>query len=487
MKKNIALEKHKLISIVFAFFFYFLWLAIYKTYENRNIVSDNEIVFLSWFGIIVCICAILIWKKLTGKYFTLFNIFLAFFSVFNFGQCFLWAVGVHSSKEIGKKLLFGVVSCDNLLIAKAQLLFIICFIMINAAALFIWSKRNKRDIIILNNYQNTEKFDCLYITSIILSILVIPLTLYKTFNTFIMGQLYSYHDLYYGDISSTINNSLINILRSLFLPCLFGLLIGSKYKKSVRIFVYCIYAIFSLISLLTGDRGEWINGLIILFWADTVFFKKRNPRKMFLWMIIAFLSLYLMNAIVSLRNIGLSWKGFTQALFAIDSNPIVSLLIEFGNSMSISIILIKNNVVCPYGNTYFMSLLTMFSTALGNQIFGLDYTQLHTWFPMEYLQIRSGTDFSMIGEAILNFGVYLAPVVIFIMGLVIAKIANFPYEKKESPLKLCLFLSAFSFIVKIARSTVWLVLNSICWSVVIFIVAYYFIQMTFFKNIKGKS
>lgn len=481
MYKKLTISRRKITSSLLTLLLYFGWLILYAYYSARKEVSNVEVTLWSWVGIIFCVYYVLRWKVLTGKYFTPYTIFLLFFILFNFGQCILWAFGIHTENEIGQQLIFHRVSCDNQLIVLAQLMVLISLVTLNFGAMLVFSDVDKKRIadmyIESEDGTNDRKYRYLYYAALLISVFSIPATLYRAVKRFILGQQYSYHDLYYGSIAASVSSTLENVLATMFLPCLLGLLIGSHYKKNVRTVVYSIFFVFAVFTMLCGDRGEWINMLLILFWADCTFQKRKSFKKLIPLGIVAFFGLYVIEAISSLRNIGLSWSGFMNALVHSENNPIIEMLMEFGNSMGISIIVIKDELVSPYGNTFFMSIPTTFSTGLGNRLFGLDYVQLHTWFPMEYLKIDVGTDFSMIGESILNFGVYATPFVILLEGMIISKISTAPYYVRENPLMTCIALAALATITKLPRSTIWLVLNGVIYVVITFFIVYKLVEI----------
>ena len=424
MPRSLKVESHKFFAVVGMLFSYLFWLLIYNRFETSNSISESHITVASWIGIFLVVFFVLVWKNLTGKIFTPFNIFLAFFAVFNFGQCFLWAFGIHTDQEIGKKLVYHSIAADNNLIFRAQLLFLMCFITVNCGALLIWSRKQTVDIQPLRDnasVQADRRFRYLYVTALLLSIVVFPVTLLSTFQRFSLARVYGYHSLYYGVASGFLNNTIVNILGTLFFPCMLGLLIGSQYNKRVRFVVYSVFIVYAVLMLLCGDRGEWINLLAFLAWAEYSYYKKYKNKTVIAVAIIGFFSLSVMNAIVSLRNVGLSWDTFVSELTAAENNVVVDLLTEFGKSMGICIILLKTKVQYPYGNSFFLSVPTMFSTGLYNGIFDAEVVQLNTWFP-DYLGLNYGTDFSIIGEAVLNYGAYVAPVVLLVEGIIIGKI-----------------------------------------------------------------
>lgn len=474
MSIHVNVERHKVIAVTTTAIAYVCWLFLYMLYEDSAEVSSSTITIVSVFGTLLVIVYVMIWWKMVGRLFTPLNIFLAFFVVFNFGQCLLWSVGIHSDSEIGQKLVFSRLDAQNITILQAQLLFIMCFITLNCGAMLVWNRSQSLQLtpICNENTAHDMRYRCLFYTALVLSIIVIPVVLYNTFYIFQLSMRYGYSSLYNGEARNMLMGTGVNILSQLFFPCLLGLLIGSRYNKWVRLVVYVIFLIYAVIRLLCGDRGEWINLFIFLFFADYYFYKKRSGKVLFVFLFVGIFALALVNAIVSMRNVGLSWEGFVSVLIDTDSNPIISMLLEFGQSMGISMLLIAYNVTFPYGNSYIMSVPTLFSTGVFNGIFGTNYVQVHTWFP-QYLGINYGTDFSMIGEAILNFGVYVAPLVVLLEGVIIGKIAVLPYRKNVGPLGLCLSLSVMAYVLKIARSTVWLVANNVCYSIGIFSLVYY--------------
>lgn len=474
MQAQIKGEGHKITAVIFTVLAYAIWLFVYLMSESLVEISKAEITAASIIGTLIVCAYVFIWRKTTGEFFTLYNIFLAFFVMFNFGQCLLWAIGIHSDEEIGEKLVYSSVRANNKVILQAQLIFIICYITLNCGAMLAWKYNKNMRLMNSRSEKSAQdiRYRYLFYTALVLSIVVIPVTLYDVFHDYMLFRTYGYSALYNDEaVTALRGGSITNIISQCFVPCLIGLLIGSQYDKRVRFGVYCLFGLYAIIKLFSGDRGDWINPFLILFWADYHFYKKRDGKKLVFVLIVGILALSVVDAVVSMRNTGFSWKNFLTTISAGDTNTIVSNLMEFGHSMGIVIILLVNQVKCPYGNTYFKSILTALGTGLVNRLFGIDYVQLHIWFP-KYLNISYGTDFSIIGEAMLNFGVYAAPIVLLIEGFIIAKIAQSPYRDDISPLSLCLSMSIMFSVIKIARSTFWYVLNSLIYPVIIISISY---------------
>lgn len=478
LRKKIS--NYKILACLIFVFTYVLSMMRINSIGDLDDIGSDTIFLYSWLGIAVFLFYIFWWRRLTGKFLTPFSIFLLFVTLFNFGQCILWAFGIHSDSEIGKRLVFSSVFADNASILKAQILYIISYVAINTGAILLYKKKKIEDMTnffkddILNNF----KYKALFATSAIVSLYSIPVTLFVAIQKYRYTQIFSYHDIYYGSINDYFSNPFFTIGSGLFFISLIGLLIGSKYKKSVRYFVGTVFALYAMVTLLGGDRGEWIMPFIFLFWMHITFYKAIKKKTAIVFSVFSFLSLYVMNAIVSLRNVGLSYEGFVST-FTANNGVIVPLLTEFGQTMGINIILLKKEIVPLYGNTYLMSIPTMFGTGFANRLFGMNYVQLHTWFPLEYLGINYGTDFSVIGEAVLNYGVLLAPLVLLVGGMIFGKIFNYPFEKNKSPFLLCFSIGAMISIVGIARSTFWISLNKIVWPLLVFGVIYFVMKRVY--------
>ena len=451
-----------LASIVFYIFFVFFFQMV----KNGSVeCSQPLIVFLSWVGIVCVVVYLIIWKRTFGTIFTLFSFFLLFYTFFNFGQCFLWAFGIHPDNEIGRVLLFSSVKSSNELIVEAQLLFIISFVFINCGALLSF---NKLYYLRLNPFYekgndmdlaNNVKYRALLYASIIVGLVSIPATLFRTylFSQFVIKYGYA---LVGTTATDSINGALMNVLSSLFMPSLIGIIIGSSFKKEARIFAYSVFFVYAILSTMAGDRGEWITRLLVLMWLEFSYCRKISIKTGTKILTVGLVGLWLVQAATSLRNLGgVTVEKLIDALISMDSNPIISCLIEFGHSMAIVMILLSRSIVYPYGNTYVMSVLTMVSPGLTNGILGTNYIELQEWFPQQVLYISYGSDFSMLGEAVLNFGAYLAPLFLLVVGIVVFKITYFPYRRGLNPFFLCMSLNVAALLFKYPRSSTWFVLN----------------------------
>lgn len=126
---RISIEKFKTIILMLsALLFYYLGLDAVET--SQGLASQNFIVLLSWVGIVFFTLCLINWKKITGAWFSLYLIYFVFLCLFMFGQCFMWALGIHDDGEIGKMNLFrfGVPATEKGILT-AQLMSILGVVM----------------------------------------------------------------------------------------------------------------------------------------------------------------------------------------------------------------------------------------------------------------------------------------------------------------------------------------------------------------------
>ena len=231
-----------------------------------------------------------------------------------------------------------------------------------------------------------------------------------------MSLQYGYAALYYSDLVA--QDGITMIIEIFFFPSLIGLLIGSDYKKSIKRVVYFLFIIYFVLNLLQGDRGTWLYKIFPLIWLSHVYYRNIDFKRGLKFIFIAILGLYLVYSLMALRGIGLgniSVEDFKNA-FSFDNFPIVQALFEMGSSMGIMIILLMvGNNMWSYSNSYWVSILGMPTTKIP-KLLGLDVVLIDNWFSQDFLSINWGAGFSMLGEAYLNYGLYMAPFILAIIG-----------------------------------------------------------------------
>lgn len=119
------------------------------------------------------------------------------------------------------------------------------------------------------------------------------------FITLFFSAFNGYSALYYSSFQIP---AILDFAEKLFFPVVVGILVGSRYKK-IRV-AYVIFALFVILYSLSGERGNWIYDLLVLIWMHHKYYKKINFMKILKLSIVAFVSLYIVAAIVDLRQYG---------------------------------------------------------------------------------------------------------------------------------------------------------------------------------------
>ncbi|WP_336746784.1 O-antigen polysaccharide polymerase Wzy [Bacillus cereus] len=457
-RRNMKIGSITILLAVFGYLLYLLTLSL-----GNNVASYNEIIFaLSWLGIFLVVYVITTWYKLSGTIFSPYTIFMLFFFLFNFGQCFMWAFGIHNPSEIGKVPMFngfGTPSGED--IVHAQGLTLACILMFHSGAVLCYKNRAKKSVkamednpTIFKDY-NKRTLNSIFYVCLIVSLVVIPLELYNSYSELRLASIYGYNSLYYSDLAST-DATFIGLLQRMFFPCLVGLLIGSKYNRKVQVVVYIIFSIYMFLNLLAGDRGSWVYKIIILAWLSHACYKPIKFKKFVKYMVVGIVFLYFITAIVSVRDTGLSSATIAQAFESIsfEESPIIGAIFEMGGSMKPAIVLQKYGWdVWPYGNTYLLAILGMVTNKV---IYLLDipFALPSAWFSQGYLGLSWGAGFSIVAEALLNAGPFFAPLILIIVGYLVTSMIYIDKTMiyMERPLKFFFVASTLHFFIPMTRN-----------------------------------
>lgn len=416
------------------------------------IISNNHyfdynytaVLLLSWVGLFQFVFIIFIHVKVLHRLFDLNSIFIILSFLFNFGQCFLWLMGIHSDTEIGRGLLFKQFLVDSNQIFRSQLFFLISVLAFHVGTLLF---RRSHENSFGKNIDSTSIFKC----SALLSIAVVPITFYSLINSFFKAQKNGYYSLYYGnDYGSA---SLFSLFQFSFFICLIALLIGSHYNKKVMILVYSLFSIYMAIDIAMGDRGEWFYKLLILIFMHHVLYKKITKKQALFSLLIIVALLYLLQAIISVRDTGITIDSIKKALMIKTSNPIVSSMFEMGGQMGINVINVNYPISYPFGNTYILSFLAMPSMRI-LALLGVDYIPLTEWFSSDYLHLNYGAAFTMYSEAIVNTNLSLAPFVLLLEGIVFSSALNiYKSTMNRNPFYSLFCISMCAYLFNMIRNT----------------------------------
>ena len=465
----------------------FLFSAIILAALIFCIFIDDQNYWLNWLGIIIYLYAVFTWHwEKEDSIFSLYTIFFTFFLLFNYGQCIMWALGIGLDRGIGTGVVAygtGVIpSVEDLINVKWYTCF--CMLAFHFGAL-IFAKKNSIYTKLRWYESENPDADRNYLLNVgrILSIVVVPLALGVKVVEVGIALTYGYNAIYYGDYAT--QSGYIQIILFLFFPVLVCLLVGSNFDKNTTRRVFIVFAIYSVLGVMSGDRGSWLYSLIILIWAYVQSKGTFNYRKLIKWIILATVGIYLLNVVTTARDGGgisdLTIQDFLSA-FDTDESPIVDAFFEMGGSMSIiTFFLIKGNGIYPYANTYLTAILGSISSRLLSML-GLKFVLLADWFSQDYLHISWGTGFSMIAEAYVNGGYFGGIIYIFIIGIIIGKVLCKCRDNQDvtnHPMKVFLALSTANILMGFPRAASYLIVKNFVYGVFVILVFRLLLKRTY--------
>lgn len=477
----------KMITAFFTVLFFLLYVVLFQYIDNNPTVNYYNFQYiLSVLGLVLAIFIIISWHQLTDSFFSLYTIFMLFFFLFNYGHCLMWAIGIHENGEIGQYSLFALGKPNSAVIIKTQMIVLINIIAFHCGAIFcLKPKCNKKETLPLINVINDHRsLNSIYEVSFLLSLFVIPITFYNSIYNLSIALSHGYSSLYYGDYANSGITPFI-LISMMFFPCLVGLLLGSNYSPKIKYTIYFIFGLYVLIGIITGDRGEWIYKLLILIWMSHKFHRKLILKKILKYGFIFIGFLYIISAVVSLRNTGVTVKGIIESMSS-EKNFLVSTVFEMGQSMRPTMVLVQNGWdIFPYGNTYSFAVLGMISERVIT-ILNLPYVTLSSWFSQTYLGISYGAGFSIIAEALINFGPFVAPLILFLLGYIITLVINIDtLNFREKPLRVFFAVTSASVFISVVRNTMQGTLKSWFYTTLLIYILIFFYRSTKYRYKKN--
>lgn len=461
MNDNIQLTSSRRFTVSASKFFIIISTIIlfilYATiYEVKFADPDSVIYCLSVLGWFSLLMSLYTWKKLTGEFFTLYSIFILFAYLFNFGQCLMWAIGIHFKGEIGTTYLYTLVAPSKEGIIQTQMLSLMGLIAFHCGALIVTKKTNKNHITnidIKKLYDNSESkllWEVCRVTLIISALFMY----YTLVRDIIINRVYGYGATLYNEEVVSSQNNIIMLLRQMFFPSIVGILIGRGYNKSDKTVCYALFGLFIILSIFGGHRGTWIYPLIILIWMHHTFVKKISLKKGIVYLLAG---LFVVTLAVSVRNVrgtGITFESIFGSFFNED-NPIVSAFFEMGGSMRPALIITEHGWgKYPYGNTYLLAILGMVTEKV-IKFFIPNYIGVSSWFSQVYLGISYGAGFSMIAEALINYGPYVSIPFLMLLGTLYSRlIASSNIDINERPLAMFMKISGLYVMIYSVRNLI---------------------------------
>ena len=245
--------------LVITVFSYILYVSVFDIEYGQN---ENRIIWLlSVLGIALYIFVLWTWKQLYGSFYSLYTIFMTFAFAFTYGQCFMWAIGVHSDSEIGATILYstkiGIASKHDIICT--QIMTLMGLLAFHCGAVLSYKKKSMK--LATETQDDDAHFETdrknLYLVSKVAALFSFPAAIYNSIKLLIVYRTYGYGaNLYNKDVISSTNNVVI-LISMMFFASLVGLIIGSNYKKRIVIFCYSVLLFMRLFaqSVVIGENG----------------------------------------------------------------------------------------------------------------------------------------------------------------------------------------------------------------------------------------
>lgn len=431
---------------------------------------------LCWLGVAEFIGICITWRKSGNKVISLYTLFMLFFFLFNYGQCIMWAFGLHAKDEIGTVgLYYKLGKPTNADIIKSQIMVLISALMIHVGALISGinhKKKTSQKYDKISDEKDAKKNTALNTFCKIMFPVVVFSKFYVLAINLINAREYGYTALYYNnDIEGA--NVIFKILGRLFFPVLLGLLFSSNYNKKTQKIVYATFAAQIILSIAIGDRGGWLYSLIILIICHHKFYRPLRIKQLVKIGITGYITLIILIAVRNIRDYGVTAAGIIDEIGLSLISPITETLKEMGNTMSITVALMMRGWnIFPYGNSFIYGAIIAPSRRI-IEILNLNYMSIDDWFSQGYLKISNGAGFSLVGEVLINFGPYALPIIMIVAGVVISKIINIDnLDYKKEKMKIFYKVITASVLINISRNCFGYNMGEIIYTVLLFYILY---------------
>ncbi|MEG1947703.1 MAG: O-antigen polysaccharide polymerase Wzy [Lachnospiraceae bacterium] len=451
---------------------YSIYAMFIKTFKD-GVEYDVLIYILSWFGIVLAMFIVISWKWVTGSYITAYTIVVLFLILYGYGQTIMWAFGIHTDYEIGRGRLFDsyAVQSDDEIVN--MLLFIyLCILCFHLGALLCRKKTGSSGKIVSN-----ERKIMLYVSCAVLVLCVIVLApvIINNIKVALQG---GYTALF--DSDEIENNPLIQISKEMFFPSLIGILIGSKYSKRAMTVCYLVFACYAVAYSTAGSRGSWFPYLVVLIWLHVKNCGGLQKKNIFKIGIVALLLMYILQFIKIDRS-----QGDLSELFLLSNFPLVDLIFEMGGSAAVTLISLEKQIVWPYTNSMLLSVLAAPTTRILD-LLHMELVLPASWFSEKILHINWGSGYSIFAEVYSNFGVYIGPILMIIVGWAAGTLL---YEEGEkNTLKIFIVACTLGVVVKLGRVALIEITRSLFRGVLLYYVVIKVIaKLLRNKNIKEKK
>jgi len=383
--------------------------------------------FVSIFGFIEVVFAIIVFIRGPFGRYSLFPFFLISFFIFLLSQQFLDVLGV---KTIIASI-YNIASIQEVTVVTAYtLMFLSAFV---CGAFIFKNQASKKHVVDYHTYEDERSVERIVLknSKILFFITLFPALYYLIF------LLRSATNIGYEAIFENSGNLLLRVCgycEKICIFSLFGFILMSKDKVAV-VLSYIAIAFVSIIGFRMGDRAFPTALLLALVWIYLNYNERKssvskgNRYIIGLAIIITLIVVFPLiqaaradkNSLISYNMISEAYGGFGIGIF----DMLVLSIGALGFSAS-SLIYTRQFVpfVSPfrYGSTYFWAftmLIPNIMSPLGVHHIGAEKASLAKWL-MNIMDLNYGPGYSMVAEAYINFSFFALPFVI-IIGYYFAK------------------------------------------------------------------
>jgi len=398
------------------------------------------------------------WKKLTGRFFEPYIIFITAAYLFNGGQTFLELF------HLNKYGMLSIYRFPDYTLLKTIYLVILSLACLHFGAILSYSyKKAPKQSINLSIIEAALR----RIGWILLGISFMPTLITLKEELHIVFEK-GYFGLFERDPEVGIF-AWKQILSNFLIVGSIFLLAGSKQRLFSRMFsLFCILS-YCILMFFMGWRSKAVLPIVGYLWT---WHKLIKPLPTFLCIAASFVVTFILSPVIkAIRNIA-GYEHFSLNLLIhllLDmENPIVLAIYEYGITMrniAFTLELVPSTRPFDWGLNYVYAVLTI----VPNLFWEIHPSQLHhlgSWLtstvaPLYYAQ-GGGYGFSFIAEAYLNFGWWGTPILMIIIGYFWAKFSLWSQEA-QSPDKIALAASFLSFYLFFVRAESMSIIRPFVW------------------------
>lgn len=402
----VVINRRKFISVLFNFLLMVIFILLYQVTDDQNIKLVTVI------GIFQYIWMIGSWYHATKNIINVYLIFLILSFGFYMGQPILYLLDIH---------IIRILTIETAPFTLTQITDTLIFLLTSMAlfhfgASFTVKETNKK-------YEAKKREKSIaFAGGFLFFISVIP-EMNFTFISLKTMLTVGYSGIFNNEFltGTGLSGGIPRFLAGFFKPALMLLILGNINNKKRRSFWLFFSVMYSLLMLISGQRGEnslFLIGLVFLYHYSIKPFSKKQVFN-FMWLSVV--GLFALSVISNIRNMGSSGYSFSELMGIISNlNFFADMLAEMGYTLlACTTVMANTPSPIPFngGETYFNSLFSLLPNLFWDvnpaAVGGVDQVF------QSFLVQSGGIGSSFIIECYYNFGSYslvFMPVFGFLLG-----------------------------------------------------------------------